>query len=178
MELCDASLNQVFLPSDDPKKYRGPNLPYYLVVLIQLATGLEYIHSQNLIHGDIKPENVLISVNSFNKMVTMKWTDFGFLRLLVSDNGTYQTNKLEGIKNWLAPELLNIIDKLEREDTHEKEILLEATVKSDTFAMGLVFAYFLKDGKHPYGSTKSEIQQNLRSQAEVRNIISIWQSLF
>lgn len=41
---------------------------------MQLALGLEYLHSQKLIHGDIKPENVVIC-NSGTE-ITLKWADF------------------------------------------------------------------------------------------------------
>jgi serine/threonine protein kinase len=41
---------------------------------LQLALGLEYLHSQKLIHGDIKPENVVIC-NSGTE-ITLKWAYF------------------------------------------------------------------------------------------------------
>ena len=85
MELCAASLDQIFL---DPKKYNGPNLPHYTTVVLQLAEGLEYIHSKNLIHRDIKPGNVLIYVDSTDGKITMKWADFGLSRT-VNERGTY-----------------------------------------------------------------------------------------
>jgi serine/threonine protein kinase len=41
---------------------------------LQLALGLEYLHSQKMIHGDIKPENVVIW-NSGTE-ITLKWAYF------------------------------------------------------------------------------------------------------
>ncbi|KZS11449.1 Uncharacterized protein APZ42_024256 [Daphnia magna] len=77
-EWCNTSLSQLFLKSDDPKKYDGPML-HHIDALFQLASGLEHIHSQNLVHGDIKPENVLISVRSGGKdkisQMGKLWTD-------------------------------------------------------------------------------------------------------
>lgn len=40
-ELDDASLNQLFLPPNGPNKYKGPKLPENVIVLSQLAKGLE-----------------------------------------------------------------------------------------------------------------------------------------
>lgn len=45
-------------------------------VLLQLAEGLNYIHSKDLVQRDGKPQNVLISVIGAHYKVTMKWADF------------------------------------------------------------------------------------------------------
>ncbi|KAK4011151.1 hypothetical protein OUZ56_020266 [Daphnia magna] len=85
-EWCNTSISQLFLKSDDPKKYDGP-MPHHIDALFQLASGLKHIHSQNLVHGNIKPENVLISVRSGGKDdITLKWANFGLTRN-VSERG-------------------------------------------------------------------------------------------
>jgi serine/threonine protein kinase len=63
LELCDASLDRLFLNENDPKKYRGP-MPTETDVLLQLAKGLMYIHQMKYVHRDIKPSNALIALNS------------------------------------------------------------------------------------------------------------------
>jgi serine/threonine protein kinase len=147
MELCAASLDQVFLKDDDPRKYNGPKLPHHLVVFFELASGLEYIHSKNLIHRDIKPQNVLIFINSNGDKVTMKWADFGLSRS-VNERGTYtMKSAIKGTRKWLAPELLEILE-------NKKEIG-RGTVKSDVFLLGLVFGYLLLNGQHLYGPDES-----------------------
>ena len=175
LELCVGTLFQVFLPDDHPKKYKGPRLPYHYEILCQLASGLEYIHSIPLIHRDIKPENILISVDSTvakgRSQVTMKWADFGLSRP-VNERGTYAMSKLEGTKDWLAPEILKQIEDERRKswgspnhwngDTMETQ--LRGTVMSDIFAEGCVFAYLLANGKHPYYvSTEFDITSNIRT---------------
>ncbi|EFX68475.1 hypothetical protein DAPPUDRAFT_260025 [Daphnia pulex] len=75
LELCDASLDRLFLLEDDPKKYRGP-MPPETEVLLQLAKGLEYIHQMGLVHRDIKPQNVLIRLDSTTQRVMMNYIIF------------------------------------------------------------------------------------------------------
>ncbi len=70
LELCNASLDKLFLTDDNPQKYKGP-IPTSKDVLMQLAIGLEHIHNKGLVHRDLKPENVLIWVDqSMKKEVT------------------------------------------------------------------------------------------------------------
>lgn len=48
--------------------------------LKQLAAGLAFLHSQNLIHRDIKPQNLLLSESS--EHAAIKIADFGFAKHL------------------------------------------------------------------------------------------------
>lgn len=148
MELCDASMDQLFLEKEHAKKYRGPKLPCSFIVLLQLASGLEHIHSMKLIYRGIKPENVLIHVDSDEK-VTMKWADFG-LSKPVNGRGTYTQTRIRGTMDWMAPELLKQLDD-EEEKGISPGIKRRGTVKSDVFAQGLAFGYFMSDGKHLFG---------------------------
>ena len=150
LELCQASLDQLFLDDNNKRKYRESMPPSEKDVLCQLADGLEYIHSKQLIHRDIKPANVLIWTGfdeiKRSETVLMKWADFG-LSKPVSERGTCSMTGIMGTMNWKAPEVL----EKERDDHTDWE-KQRATTKSDVFAEGLVFAYFLLNGKHPYGS--------------------------
>lgn len=161
MELCTASLDQIFLEPNDPKRYNGPKLPYHFEVFSQLASGLEHIHSKNLIHRDIKPENVLISVDSTGQdvKVTMKWADFGLSRA-VNERGTFtMTSGVKGTSYWYAPELLRISHNFQSQPKKVEQP--RGNIKSDVFSLGLVFAFLLLDGEHIYGSDESEIQRNI-----------------
>jgi serine/threonine protein kinase len=154
LELCAASLDQIFLDANHPQKYKGPNLPHHFTVFLQLAEGLEYIHSKNLIHRDIKPGNVLIYVDSTDGKITMKLADFG-LSKSVNERGSYTMNSgVKGTFTYLAPELLQKL-------MQNEETLGRGTVKSDVFALGLVFVYLLLKGHHLYGSNEIEIYNNI-----------------
>ncbi|EFX62088.1 hypothetical protein DAPPUDRAFT_337465 [Daphnia pulex] len=158
LELCDASLDKLFLQESDSNKYRGPMQPE-TEVLLQLAKGLAYIHQMGLVHRDIKPQNVLISFDSATQQVVMKWADFGFSKR-VNERGTFTMSDVRGTYDYFAPEILKLLDE---ERSSENEVQKRGTVKSDVFAEGLVFGYFLSGGIHPFGSSSYEIGKNVRT---------------
>ncbi|KAK4011162.1 hypothetical protein OUZ56_020276 [Daphnia magna] len=156
LELCVASLDQVFLKSDNPKKYKGPT-PRQIKVFSQLASGLEHIHSERLIHRDIKPSNILIMKSpGKNEEIIIKWSDFGLAKS-VNEKGLHSWSGVKGTRTWYAPEVLEKLIKEEK----AKEEELWGTVKSDVFVLGLVFGYLFLEGEHLYGSGETEIHKNI-----------------
>jgi len=66
-------------------------------VLRQVGDGLSYIHSRNLVHLDIKPENIYVSMSGGYKI-----GDFGLL-----SNADTQRDLEEGDCRYLPKELLS-----------------------------------------------------------------------
>ena len=66
-----------------------------LRVLLDVAAGLDYLHSIGVVHGDLKAANVLLKGSARDaRGVTCKITDFGLSRVLDMDathvsTGTY-----------------------------------------------------------------------------------------
>ncbi|XP_046439760.1 serine/threonine-protein kinase/endoribonuclease ire-1-like isoform X2 [Daphnia pulex] len=165
LEFCVASLDHLFLQETDPNKYRGPMPATKKDVCLQLAKGMEHIHEQRLIHRDVKPENVLIWVDSIREKVLMKWADFG-LSKPVSERGTHSiSSEFKGSEDWYALEICRMQSETTSSQSVEGEnvanpIRQRGTVKSDVFSEGLVFAYYLLGGRHPYGK-RNEIPKNI-----------------
>ncbi|KAG9398919.1 hypothetical protein AC1031_014003 [Aphanomyces cochlioides] len=74
--------------------------PNALIPMIyQFARGLDFLHSANIIHRDLKGDNVLVT---FQKTVAI--ADFGLSRSAESLRNTRTGNKVFGTLNWMSPE--------------------------------------------------------------------------
>ncbi len=73
-------------------------------IVLQVAEALHYIHKQNVVHCDIKTENILISEEDHegkrSKMVA-KLLDFGLARSLIASRAS---TSLSGTPHYVAPE--------------------------------------------------------------------------
>lgn len=107
-------------------------------VMGDVLLGLEYLHSMNVAHLDIKIENIM--GKEINGMVRYKLIDLGYGRFLDNDIGgrerseTYIPGKSYGTFPYKSPETV-------RDNLHG--------VKSDIYCLGAV-AWFLSLGKTPF----------------------------
>ncbi|KAG9100520.1 hypothetical protein FS749_014764 [Ceratobasidium sp. UAMH 11750] len=103
----------------------------------QVAKGVSYLHSIDLIHGDLKACNVLISSEGIAKL-----SDFDHSILSNCTLGfTETTNFGGGTLRWMAPELL-----LRQENDTTP---LEKTKQSDVYALGMTMLETIT-GRIPY----------------------------
>ncbi len=61
--------------------------------------ALHYLHSNRIIHRDMKPQNILISANG-----VIKLCDFGFARAM--SNNTVVLTSIKGTPLYMSPELV------------------------------------------------------------------------
>ena len=62
LELCPATLEQVIVHGNkEPySQLAGPNLQKQYA-LLQIASGLQFLHSLKIVHRDLKPQNILVA---------------------------------------------------------------------------------------------------------------------
>ncbi|MGK2915778.1 MAG: protein kinase domain-containing protein [Porticoccaceae bacterium] len=114
-----------------------PELNEVRRIVEQLARGLAAFHRLEMIHQDIKPENVMIDRHG-----TVKIIDFGSTKIAGIEEiaSPIQRLGLLGTKNYTAPEYLQGY---------------AGSPRSDIFALGVI-AYEMLTGQLPYGEKYDE----------------------
>jgi eukaryotic-like serine/threonine-protein kinase len=113
-----------------------------LGAFVQVCRALAYAHTRGVLHGDIKPDNILLG--DFGEVYLADWglarVDMASeMRASLSDSSPPPgfTAPTGGTPGYLAPEVA--IGKWEQVDQ-----------RSDLFALGVIL-YEILTGKHPYG---------------------------
>lgn len=76
-----------------------------LQVLMEVAASVQHLHSLQLLHCDIKPENILLKTDNSTPLgFTAKLSDFGLAKLM-RDNKYIINRSGSGTVTHLAPEL-------------------------------------------------------------------------
>jgi transcriptional regulator with GAF, ATPase, and Fis domain/serine/threonine protein kinase/Tfp pilus assembly protein PilF len=113
----------------------GRQLPFdfdkFLSAANAILTALAFIHSRNVIHGDLKPANILIDSSDNYRL-----SDFGLSFIYGGSERPYPSGSIL----YTAPEIL----RYER-----------ATIKSDIYSLGLLF-YEILLGHSPYHTENSD----------------------
>ncbi|XP_050343124.1 serine/threonine-protein kinase stk11 isoform X1 [Nymphalis io] len=127
MEFCVGVL-QDMLESSPGKKFPQRQAHDYF---IQLLDGLEYLHGQGVVHKDIKPGNLLLTLDQ-----TLKITDFGVAEALdmFSPEDTCYTG--QGSPAFQPPEIANGAEQF-------------SGVKVDIWSSGVTL-YNMTTGRYPF----------------------------
>ncbi|KAK7286775.1 hypothetical protein RJT34_22006 [Clitoria ternatea] len=114
----------------------------------QLAAGLQVLRDNNLIHRDLKPQNLLLSRN--DEKSVLKIADFGFARSL-QPRGLAET--LCGSPLYMAPEIM----QLQKYDA-----------KADLWSVGAIL-FQLVTGRTPFtGNNQIQLLQNIMKSTELQ----------
>ncbi len=142
---------------------RGPPLSNALKrdLCLGIARGLEALHHHGIVHGDVKPENIIICSHK-EKTLVPKLADFGFAVIESTESSEVM---IGGTRTWRAPESFSPIP-------------VSKLKLTDVYSFGLVAWSIAIDGTDPFNLVLSNRLQGedrfaaidrLKSQDEVLN---------
>ncbi|KAK2411823.1 kinase superfamily with octicosapeptide/Phox/Bem1p domain-containing protein [Trifolium repens] len=103
-----------------------------LMIAMDVAFGMEYLHGKNIVHFDLKSDNLLVNLRDPHRPIC-KVGDLGLSKVKCQ---TLISGGVRGTLPWMAPELLNGSSSLVSE-------------KVDVFSFGIVM-WELLTGNEPY----------------------------
>nr|XP_033802724.1 serine/threonine-protein kinase 17B isoform X2 [Geotrypetes seraphini] len=110
-------------------------------LIYQILEGVFYLHRNNIVHLDLKPQNILLS--SIHPLGDVKIVDFGMSRKMGTSS---EVREIMGTPEYVAPEILN----------YEP-----ITTAADIWSIGVI-SYMLLTGESPFlGADKQETYLNI-----------------
>jgi len=136
-----------------------PDLDAVRDIVGQIIKGLRAFHRKEMIHQDIKPENIMI--DQYNRI---KVIDFGSTQVagLQEVYTPIERSHIEGTANYIAPELFDGF---------------EGSPKSDLFSLGVTLYAMLSGNHFPYGKQDRAEKCKQYNYISVRNFnlnVPIW----
>lgn len=127
----------------------NPKISDFPGIVYQILDGLNYLHSNNIIHFDIKPENIFI-INK-GKGATVKILDFGLSEIKKHNN---QNMNAKGTLSYIAPEFFLDPTKI--------------SPKIDLFSLGITLIHVNKGMKiiKPDSVAKGSVLQAMNAEYE------------
>ncbi|KAJ6561591.1 kinase-like domain-containing protein, partial [Mycena capillaripes] len=114
----------------------SPTSRYAISLLNDVIQGLKYLHSENIVHGDLCSRNILIH----ERQACL--TDFGLATFIESDTSKKSFTR-SGTVHWMAPELL-------LPDEYQPGVPFKRTPASDVWAFGCVCCEIWTEGQVPF----------------------------
>ncbi|TMW94523.1 hypothetical protein EJD97_010163 [Solanum chilense] len=158
MELMNKSL-ATYIKEHSCQRKKGPfSVQVAVDIMLQIARGMEYLHSRKIYHGELNPSNVLLKPRnpSAESYFHAKVKGFG----LTSVKSSYKAADENSAESfiWYAPEILTEKEKPESKCTYKY------TEKADVYSYGMI-CFQLLTGKAPFDEhlQGEKMAQNIRT---------------
>ncbi|CAH1418853.1 unnamed protein product [Lactuca virosa] len=124
--MVDGTVRRVLLRKDRHLDHRKK-----LIIAMDAAFVMEYLHSNNIVHFDLKYDNLLVNMQDPSRPIC-KVGDFGLSKI---KRNTLVSGGVRGTLPWMAPELLNGSSN-------------KVSDKVNVFSFGIVLWEILTDEEH------------------------------
>ncbi|MCP4538378.1 MAG: protein kinase [Chloroflexi bacterium] len=108
-----------------------PALEKAIEIIVQMAKALDYAHLQGIVHRDVKPNNILLTLDGRPLLA-----DFGLVKSVQDDRRLTANGVMLGTPDYVAPEQAQGAD---------------VDSRADVYALGVILFEILT-GRHPYVS--------------------------
>ena len=157
MELCRCDLADFW----EIKENQTTKLSFYIAH--ETVKGIDYLHNRvhQIVHGDVKPQNILIAVQPGSRKVLVKITDFGISTSVDLNDVAKNNIVLEGVAKalardlgfsnvsgtfpYMAPEMFDAINNCDG--------VFQMDTSVDIFALGMVFTFIFSHNDSDYGKS-------------------------
>jgi len=147
MEYCsNGSLERMI-----QRKYEF-SLNQKIAILLSIARGMSFLHAKQVIHRDLKCDNVLM-----NEFLIPKVSDLGISKLANELNSANMT-AIIGTSAYMAPEVFNGE---------------QYSYKCDVFSFSIMIFQLLFNTSRPYGSTTFMIEKKVASDEHFRPVMPV-----
>jgi serine/threonine protein kinase len=169
MELMPTNLEKHIKERKDSHK---PFTPQAAVdVMSQIASGMQYLHEQGVVHRDLKPNNILVSPNtnpelSADGYVEVKLADFGLAKTKVNTSSSMLHSQICGAAQWRAPEAFQ---------DHEGHPRPFSARKADVYSFGILCSQILSGKLLPFGKGAGGLRERISSPKNERPFLP-WNS--
>lgn len=137
----------------------GLALDAALGLLLRILQGVEYAHSRGVVHGDIKPENVLIQGEFRNPATWVPLvTDFGTVGMVAHPVEINGRPAVVASPRYASPEHMRGVKAIE--------------VRSDIYCMGLLLHYLVSGRHASAAATVSEAAARVRQPVPVVSLVN------
>ncbi|CAL5187401.1 unnamed protein product [Lathyrus oleraceus] len=152
MELMNKDLWTYMKENCGPRRQILFSIPVVIDLMLQMARGIEYLHSKKIYHGNLNPNSILLRArNSQEGYFQAKVAGFGLSSVINGDGNATRTspthNPISEEINpliWYAPEVLT-----ELEQTKNASTCCKYSEKADAYSFGMI-CFELLTGKVPF----------------------------
>ena len=120
---------------------------------MQILESVRYLHDKDIIHQDLKPSNILVTVDKETEREILKLCDFGSSRAFNKSQLTSATVTMLGTHGYIPPEMYK-----------EKQQKYEISKKSDIWSLGCIIHQVLTN-THPF------LTKETRSLDELKKVV-------